>query len=116
MTQHFSELSTSYNELRTTDEEPIDYVKDYLSDTECVKGLDIGCGSGRYDLLMLQKIPVLYLICADVNKAMVDETKNYLKLHAQSRFIAKQIDAEIIDFEPSSLDFVCSSSTVALQT
>ena len=47
---------------------------------------------------------------------MVDETKNYLKLHAQSRFIAKQIEAEIIDFEPSSLDFVCSSSTVALQT
>ena len=46
MTQHFSELSTSYNELRTTDEEPIDYVKDYLSDTECIKGLDIGCGSG----------------------------------------------------------------------
>ena len=47
---------------------------------------------------------------------MVDETKNYLKLHAQSRFIAKQIDAEIIEFEHSSLDFVSSSSAVALQT
>jgi hypothetical protein len=42
MTQHFSELSTSYNELRTTDEEPIDYVKDYLSDTENVlRGLTL---------------------------------------------------------------------------
>ena len=61
MTQHFSELPTSYNELRTTDEEPIDYVKDYLSDTECIRGLTLVAVAGRYDLLMLQKIPVLYL-------------------------------------------------------
>jgi len=81
-----------------------------------LRGLTLVAVAGRYDLLMLQKIPVLYLICADVNKAMVDETKNYLKLHAQSRYIAKQIDAEIIDFEHSSLDFVSSSSAVALQT
>jgi len=34
-----------------------------------LRGLTLVAVAGRYDLLMLQKIPVLYLICADVNKA-----------------------------------------------
>jgi len=62
MTQHFNEISASYNELRTTDPEPIDYIKEQLSGKETIRGVDIGCGSGRYDLLMLQKIPDFILL------------------------------------------------------
>jgi len=47
MTQHFNEISASYNELRTTDPEPIDYIKEQLSGKETIRGVDIGCGSGR---------------------------------------------------------------------
>lgn len=112
ITQHFSKISASYNELRTTDQEPIDYIKDKLRGIKNAQGADIGCGSGRYDLLMLQKIPDLHLTCADVNEAMVDEARKYLKSHGQSNFIAKPMNAENIDISPGSLDFVSSFNAI----
>ncbi len=112
MAQHFSEISASYNNLRTTDQEPIDYIKEKLYGMKNIQGVDIGCGSGRYDLLMLEKIHSLHLTCTDVNKNMVDETEKHLKNHGQSNFIAKQMDAEKIDISPSSLDFVSSFNAI----
>lgn len=112
MTQHFNEISASYNELRTTDPEPIDYIKEQLSGKETIRGVDIGCGSGRYDLLMLQKIPDLHLTCTDLNKAMVDETEKYLRNHGQCSFTTKVMDAEKMDISPGSLDFVSSFNAI----
>lgn len=112
ITHHFSKISASYNDLRTTDQEPIDYIKDKLRGIKNVQGVDIGCGSGRYDLLMLQKIPELHLTCTDVNRAMVDAAEKYLKSHGQSNFIAKTMDAEKIDISPGSLDFVSSFNAI----
>lgn len=114
MTQHFSEISSSYNDLRTTDEESIDYIKEKFCGIEKIQGADIGCGSGRYDLLMLQKIPGLHLICTDVNKAMVEAAEEYLKAQGQSNFTAKTMDAEEIDISPNSLDFVSSFNAIHL--
>ena len=71
MHEHFSELSVSYNELRTTDLEPVLYVRERLQGQGEIRAADIGCGAGRYDLLLLQHLPGLHLICTDVNGAMV---------------------------------------------
>ena len=70
MTQHFSEIATLYNKLRITDHEPIDYIKEKLLRINNIQGVDIGCGSRRYNLVMLQKISDLYLTCADVNQSI----------------------------------------------
>ncbi len=58
-----------------------------------IRAADIGCGAGRYDLLLLQHLPGLHLTCADANGAMVEETARYLKSHEQSSFVAQRVDA-----------------------
>ena len=65
MHEHFSKLSASYNELRTTDVEPVLYVRERLQDQGEIRAADIGCGAGRYDLLLLQHLPGLHLTCMD---------------------------------------------------
>ena len=50
---HFLNLSTSYNELRTTDQEPVLYIGEKLDSKNHIRGADIACGAGRYDLLLL---------------------------------------------------------------
>jgi cyclopropane fatty-acyl-phospholipid synthase-like methyltransferase len=112
MTQHFNEISGSYNDLRTTDYEPISYMKEKLRGMKIIHGADIGCGGGRYGLLMLQQIKGLHLICADINKNMVDKAENYLKTHGQKHFTVKQMEAEQFDIPLHSLNFVSSFNAI----
>ncbi len=112
MTRHFNEVAGSYNNLRMTDYEPINYMQEKLQGMKNLQGADIGCGSGRYALLMLQKIRGLYLICADINKAMVTEAEKYLKSYNQNNFIVKQMEAEKFDIPLNSLDFISSFNSI----
>ncbi len=112
MHEHFSELSVSYNELRTTDLEPVLYVRERLQGQGEIRAADIGCGAGRYDLLLLQHLPGLHLICADVNGAMVEETARYLKRHGQSKFVAHHIDASDLRMPDGTLDCVVTFNAI----
>lgn len=112
MYDHFSNLSTSYNELRTTDHEPILYIREELDSKNQILGADIGCGGGRYDLLLLQNLPGLHLICGDVNEAMVEETTRYLKDHSQNNFLAQCIDASDLRLPDSALDFILTFNAI----
>ena len=112
MHEHFSKLSASYNELRTTDVEPVLYVRERLQDQGEIRAADIGCGAGRYDLLLLQHLPGLHLTCADVNGAMVEETARYLKSHGQSNFVAQRIDASDLRLPDGALDCVVTFNAI----
>ncbi len=52
--EHFTNISRSYNDLRTMDPDPVWYIQEKLRDRTAISGADIGCGGGRYDLLLLE--------------------------------------------------------------
>ena len=108
MNEHFSEVATHYNDLRTTDFAPIQFIQDALSGPRSLNGADIGCGPGRYSLLLLQRVPSLKLTCADVNPEMLREAERYLKSQGQSEFSIKQVDAARMPFADGSLDCMFS--------
>ncbi len=112
MHEHFSKLSASFNELRTTDVEPVLYVRERLPGQGEIRAADIGCGAGRYDLLLLQHLPGLHLTCADVNGTMVQETARYLKSHGQSNFVAQCIDASGLRLPDEALDCVVTFNAI----
>ena len=66
---HFAKVAGVYRELRTTDEEPILHIRDHLAGRPAVTAADIGCGAGRYDLLLFRHLPNLCLACLDVSRA-----------------------------------------------
>ena len=112
MQEHFSKLSSSYNELRTTDLEPVSYLRERLRDQGEIRAADIGCGAGRYDLLLLQHLPGLHLTCMDTNGAMVEETARYLKSHGQSNFAAQRIDASDLRLPDGALDCIVTFNAI----
>ncbi len=59
MPGHFAKVAEVYTGVRTTDEEPILYIRDRLAGRGAVAAADVGCGTGRYDLLLLQPLKIL---------------------------------------------------------
>lgn len=112
MSDHFSNLSTSYNDLRTTDHEPIQFVRDKLAGNNKMLGADIGCGGGRYGLLLLQNLPGLHLICGDINDAMLEEASCYLKEHNQENFSVQRTDASDLRLPDNELDFIITLNAI----
>lgn len=112
MYNHFRNLSCIYNELRTTDLEPIIFICEKLQNRNNLKGADIGCGAGRYDLLLLKHLPDLHLICSDINEAMIKETIFYLEEHGQKNFSAHCIDVSDLQLPQGALDFVSTFNAI----
>ena len=109
---HFTNISRTYNELRTTDPEPVRYIQEQLRYRQTIHGADIGCGGGRYDLLMLELVPGLALICADANEAMLAETVRLLESHGHENFGTRLLDASALPFPRKSLDFVMTFNAI----
>jgi SAM-dependent methyltransferase len=112
MYYHFQNLSSFYNKFRTTDLEPIIFIGKKLQNRSNLKGADIGCGGGRYDLLLLKHLPELHLICGDINEAMIKETTSYLEQHGQKNFTTHFIDASNLQLPEGALDFVSSFNAI----
>jgi len=112
MYEHFSKVSTSYNIVRTTDVEPILYIREKLNHKNDVRAIDVGCGGGRYCLLLFQYIPGLHLTCADVNDSMLAETFRYLKRHGMENFSTLQADVSDLQLPESSMDCIFSFNAI----
>ena len=56
MEEHFSRLAKSYADVRITDPAPILFIRDTLDGMASIEGADIGCGSGRYPVLLLRHL------------------------------------------------------------
>ena len=46
---HFSRIAYKYRNLRTTDLEPVLFIKKELQNLTKIVAVDVGCGGGRYD-------------------------------------------------------------------
>jgi ubiquinone/menaquinone biosynthesis C-methylase UbiE len=106
MEEHFLAVAEKYNDIRTTDHEPIEYIRDLLSEYEACAAVDVGCGPGRYALLLLQMLPQLHLICLDQNSKMIAETTRLLLGANIDRFKAVIADAAELPLDSNSVDVV----------
>ena len=112
MNDHFSRVATSYKDIRTTDLEPIEFIKDRLNGERSIKAADIGCGAGRYCLKFLQRLDILHLTCIDVNKSMLEQTSNYLRAAGITNFETIRSLAEDVPLADNSMDNIFSFNAI----
>jgi ubiquinone/menaquinone biosynthesis C-methylase UbiE len=112
MEEHFTRIAHKYNDVRTTDREPIEYIRDLLSKYERCVAVDVGCGPGRYALLLLQAMPQLHLTCVDQNDSMVTETTRLLRSANVNRFKALTADASELPLDQDSVDVVFTFNAI----
>nr|HID59487.1 class I SAM-dependent methyltransferase [Desulfobacterales bacterium] len=110
---HFSRIASRYRDLRTTDLEPILFIKERLQELARIDAADIGCGGGRYDVKLYDHLgDRLYLICIDENKSMLDELTKNLNRNRVKNFKAVKAPAENLPLSENSLDCMFSFNAV----
>lgn len=112
MHEHFSGLAPSYNELRTTDLEPILFVKDVLGKRRALCAIDVACGGGRYSLLLCQHLPGLQLTLHDVNESMLSGASRYLVENGISGFTTVAADIAELSVPDGSMDAVFTFNAI----
>lgn len=111
--RHFSSIAKKYRNLRTTDSEPISLIVNKLVNLEHIEAADVGCGAGRYDLLLYKYLgDKLQLNCLDANPEMLKALSKYLAKHKISNFSVKHSVAETMPFPDSVLDCVCTFNAI----
>ena len=110
---HFSKIASKYRDLRTTDPEPITFIARELEKLVSIEAVDIGCGTGRYDLLLHSYLgDKLHLTCADANSNMLEALDEYLLKHGVSNVTSIQSEAENIPFPNNTLDCICTFNAI----
>lgn len=60
-----------------TDVAPVRDIRERVKDLQTVVAADVGCGTGRYSLSVLEYVPnISRLFCFDANKKMLDQLEN----------------------------------------
>jgi len=112
MDAHFSKVSPLYNDIRTTDLEPIAFIKDSLNGKHSIEAADIGCGAGRYCLKFFKHLDILHLTCIDINESMLEQTSNCLRAAGITNFKTIRSPAEAIPLADNSMDNIFSFNAV----
>ena len=112
MNDHFTKLSNDYNDIRNTDLAPVSFIANKLKNRTTISGADIGCGAGRYDLLLLRQLPTLDLTCCDSNEQMLNKTSSYLRSNDIRNFHILKVDANNLSIPNKMFDFISSFNAV----
>lgn len=112
MQRHFSQIADSYRDLRTTDLEPVLYIKEKLGGRAGLRAADIGCGAGRYDVLLCQNLQGLHLTCVDITPEMLDEARAHLAENGFTGMAFVASGVEDLRLEARSLDCVFTFNAV----
>ncbi len=111
--QHFSRIAPKYRSLRTTDPEPVAFIARELAKLVSVIAVDVGCGAGRYDLLLCRYLGnKLHLACADTNFNMLESLDEHLISHGIRNFISLNSQAENLPFPRDSIDCICTFNAI----
>ncbi len=105
---YYKNIAGIYRDLRTTDSEPVLYIKSLLDHLSEIKAADVGAGSGRYSKLFFDHIgeEKLFLKCYDTNEFMLESLEEYLKQHKITNFITKIATAEELPLKGKSLNAI----------
>ena len=112
MNDHFSRVATLYNDLRTTDLEPIAFIRDRWEGAHNIEAADIGCGAGRYCLQLFQHLDILHLTCLDVNESMLEQASNCLRTAGITNFTTIKSPAEDVPLADNSMDYIFSFNAI----
>lgn len=112
MYSHFSRVASSYRQVRTTDVEPIVFIGETLKGLPEVTAADVGCGDGRYDLLLFRHLNNLHLTCIDINEYMLEQVSNYLTSHGITNFKTIKADTYDIPLEDNSMDCILTFNAI----
>lgn len=104
---HFSKIAHIYDDLRTTDIEPILFIGKKLEHLSRIEAADVGCGGGRYDVRLFEQLgEKLSLTCIDDSEEMLKELTGKLKEHKIEKFETIRTRASVLPFADNSLDAV----------
>ncbi len=113
---HFSQIAKQYRYLRRTDLEPVIYITQMLNsrlNLSHIDTADIGCGDGRYSLLLSRYLDGrLRLRCVDNNEHMLETLTTYLNTNGVGKFEIVKAGAESLPFGDNSLDCVFTFNAV----
>ncbi len=110
---HFSRVADSYRRFRTTDSEPITSIAKELKNLTRIEAIDIGCGTGRYDLLLHKYLgDKLHLTCVDANVDMLAQLDRYLKKLGISKFVSICSRAENLTLPSNSFDCIFTFNAI----
>ena len=112
MYEHFSDVAVLYNDLRTTDLEPVISIKNMMKGNGNIVAADIGCGAGRYSLQFLQHLGLRHLACIDVNESMVKQASSMLRATGLVNFSTIEAAAEKIPLTDNSIDYVFTFNAI----
>ncbi|MBW1965477.1 MAG: class I SAM-dependent methyltransferase [Deltaproteobacteria bacterium] len=110
---HFSRIAYEYEDLRTTDIEPILLIKNKLVNLTKIKGADIGCGGGRYDIELFNHLGKgFHLICIDYSENMLRKLDNNLNEHNIKEFSTVRTSAMDLPLTANCFDVLFSFNAV----
>ncbi|MGI9535312.1 MAG: class I SAM-dependent methyltransferase, partial [Thermodesulfobacteriota bacterium] len=101
-----------YGGMRTTDEEHIIYITEKLKHMDSIVAADIGCGDGRYDVLLFKYLNNLHLTCVDINESMLEQTSLNLKKEGIINYETIKAEASILPLEDGSMDCLFTFNTM----
>ncbi len=110
---HFTKIASKYRILRTTDLEPILYIKNQLDGKSGINIADVGCGDGRYSLELLRCLEDrCYLHCIDSNEDMLNHLKDYLIEQNMMNFCVRPGDANRLPIDNNSMDCIVTFNAI----
>ena len=110
---HFSKIASKYRTLRTTDSEPILFIKNRLNGKSNITIADVGCGDGRYSLELLRCLKnKCYIHCIDSNENMLKHLKDYLTEQNTMNFCIRPGDANKLPLENDSMDCIVTFNAI----
>lgn len=112
MDSHFEGIASVYRQVRTTDLEPIRLIRERLRGLDRVEGADIGCGDGRYDLLLFEHLPGLQLTCVDASRAMLDAATAHLEENGIADFDIVQSNVSKLELPEGAFDCVFTFNAI----
>ena len=112
MYSHFSRVASRYRQVRTTDIEPIAFIGETLSGLPEVTAADVGCGDGRYNLLLFRHLNNLHLTCIDINEYMLEEVLDYLTSHGITNFRTIKAHVDDIPLKDNSMDCILTFNAI----
>ena len=112
LASHFEHVAPVYTNNRTTDLAPIEYIGPQLSLSRPLRGIDFGCGSGRYALALTRALPSLQLVCVDRCKRMLTTFYTALSWRDQKQHHLLQADASNPGIQEQTMDCVFSFNAI----
>ena len=101
----FSHIIKTFQDLGNADSGPIMVIIDKIKGLGYVEAVDVGCGAGRYDMLLYRILgSKLRLTCLDANDDTLNNLSTYLNRHGIRTFHTKKSTAENMPFPNTSID------------